>query len=54
MKTLNGIKSGLIFTASALSITGLIAYLFIGAWHLLIISIIAGVMGLALKEEEEL
>lgn len=54
MKTLNGIKTGLICTASALAITGLVAYLFIGAWHLLIISIIAGVMGLTLKEEEEL
>lgn len=54
MRTFNGIKIGLICTASALSITGLIAYLFIGAWHLLIISIIAGVMGLTLKEEEEL
>lgn len=53
MRTLNRIKIGLTCTASALSITGLIAYLFIGAWHLLIISIIAGVMGLTLKEEEE-
>lgn len=54
MKTFSRIKVGLICTASALSITGLIAYLFIGAWHLLIISIIAGVMGLTLKGEEEL
>lgn len=54
MKTLNGIKTGLICAASLLTITGLVAYLFIGAWHLIIISIIAGVMGLTLKEEEGL
>lgn len=54
MKTLNGIKTGLICTASALAITGLVAYLFIGAWHLVLISIIACTMGLMLKEEVKL
>lgn len=51
MKTLNGIKTGLTLTASAVAVTCLAAYLFIGAWHLLIIAIIAGVMGLTLKDE---
>ena len=54
MKTLNGIKTGLICTASAVAVTGLVAYLFIGAWHLVLISIIACIIGLTLKNEEEL
>lgn len=54
MKTFSGIKTGLICVASAVTITGLIAYLFIGAWHLLIISIVAGTIGLTLKEEEKI
>lgn len=54
MKTLNGIKTGLICTASVVAVIGLIAFLFIGAWHLLVISAIAGAMGLTLKEEEGL
>ena len=54
MKALNRIKTGLICTASAVAIICLTAYLFIGAWHLLITAIIAGIMGLTLKEEAEL
>lgn len=54
MKALNRIKTGLICAASAVVVTGLVAYLFIGAWHLVLISIIACIMGLTLKNEEEL
>ena len=45
---------GLICTASAVAIICLVAYLFLGAWHLVLISIIACTMGLMLKEEAEL
>lgn len=54
MKILNTIKIGLICTASAIMIVCFIAYLFVGAWHLLIIAIFSGVIGLTLKEEEKL
>lgn len=51
---MKGIKTGLICAASLLTVTGLISYLIIGAWHLLVLSIIAGTMGLTLKNEIEL
>lgn len=54
MKALNGIKAGLICAASALAVSGLIGYLIFGAWHLLLITITAGAIGLTLKEEEGL
>lgn len=54
MKTLNGIKMGLICTAVALAITGVVGYFIVGAWHLLLIAVMAGVMVLTLKNKEEL
>ncbi|HHT23137.1 MAG TPA: hypothetical protein GXZ87_07500 [Bacteroidales bacterium] len=52
MKTLNSIKTGLICTASFITIACLIGYLFVGAWYLLLIAIFSCVLGLTLKEDE--
>ena len=54
MKSLNGIKTGLICTASALTIGCVVGYIIVGGWHLLLLAIVAGVVGLTLKDEEEL
>lgn len=54
MKTLNGIKTGLVCTATLIAVSGIIGFAVTGGWHLLFIAIAACVVGLTLKEEEEL
>lgn len=51
MKTLNGIKTSLICTASAITIACVVGYMITRGWHLLVIGICACTIGLTLKNE---